>query len=347
MLGKMDDYFIHQIVETIDHVGDGDTRFQDRLYFNVHGDPGDFTLGFGLGVFPNQAVMDGFICAVHRGKQYNLRVSRPVTNDRAEMHAGPLSLYILEPMKRWRLQLAPNDFGVHFDLEFEARTAPFEHLPIFRRVDGHVNWHQQHLQQSGLYSGWIDIGGTRVQAARIWGTRDRSWGVRGPLPGARVEEPSSPLPGAWLSAQFDEYAIQGWFGKDAAGRDTHVDGAISSTESEGHSSHFVRWDYRYGSDVAEADYALRLLFDTDDDSQEVLDIIKPIMWRDTEGGGYYAGFFGQKRRDVYIEGENWDLRDPEFLKRRGMMHGEVLCEFRHGSNRGFGILQSAMLRKFP
>lgn len=340
MLGRMDDYFIHQTAETIDHVATGDPRFQDRLYFNIHGRPGEFVLGFGLGVFPNQSVMDGFVCAVYAGRQYNLRLARPVTNDRADMFAGPLALDIVKPMEEWRVRLDENDYGITFDLTFRSRTAPFEHHPIFRRVDKHVNWHQQHLQQSGTYEGRIAIGGQAMDCSVLWGSRDRSWGVRGPMPGTRIPEPTSRPPWAWLSAQFDKHAVHGWFAKDAEGRNTHVDGAVSMVGEKGSGPHFIDWRFERPNDVA-----LRLIFSCEGGTTEVLDIVRPLLSRDTEGGGYYAGFFGTKRSATHLEGECWDVTDPHFLKARGTMHGEVLCLFRHRGEDGVGILQSDMLRR--
>lgn len=341
MLGKMDDYFIHQIADTIDHVADGDPRFQDRLYFNVHGRPGDFVLGCGLGVFPNQNVMDGFVCAVRNGRQHNIRLARPLSNDRAEMFAGPLTLDIVRPMEEWRMRLGPNDYGIEFDLTFRARSAPFEHRPIFRRVDKHVNWHQQHLQQSGVYEGWIRIDGKEAPSDGLWGSRDRSWGVRGPMPGTPVPPSPHRPPGAWLSAQFEKCVVHGWFGKDAIGATTHVDGAVSAT-ADGHGPHFVDWRYEVAPPGAE----LRLVFACEDGGEEVLDVVRPILARNTDGGGYYSGFFGTKRAALHLEGEVWDL-DEAFVKERGAMHGEVLCEFRRGGETGFGVFQSHMLARGP
>jgi len=346
MLGKMDDYFIHQTIDTIDHVATGDPRFQDRLYFNVHGHPGDFVLGLGLGVFPNQAVMDGFVCAVHNGKQYNLRVARPVTNDREDMHAGPLRLQIVEPMRVWRLQLESNPYGICFDLTFTARTAPFEHRPMFRRVDGHVNWHQQHLQQSGVYAGWIEIGGVRQDAHGFWGSRDRSWGVRGPLPGTRLTPPSKHAPSVWLSAQFESWALHGWFGKDENGENTHVDGAVSQVGEAKAGPRFVDWRFDYvrhrHTSVPES---MILTFACEGGGEEVLELVKPLLSRNTEGGGYYAGFFGTRRQATHVEGEVWDITDRAFIQANGVMHGEVLCAFRHRGEDGFGIFQSHLLKR--
>ena len=41
MLSSWDDYPVHQIADTIRHVGTSDRNFYDRYYFNLHGSSGE------------------------------------------------------------------------------------------------------------------------------------------------------------------------------------------------------------------------------------------------------------------------------------------------------------------
>ena len=57
MYSRMDEYFIHQTIDTVDHVATSDPRFQDRLYFTIHGHAPEVQLSLGVGCFPNMNVM--------------------------------------------------------------------------------------------------------------------------------------------------------------------------------------------------------------------------------------------------------------------------------------------------
>lgn len=345
MLTEFDDYFIHQTIDTIDHVASTDPRFQDRLYFNVHGKSDAFLLNLGIGAFPNQNVMDGYICAVRGTRQTNLRVARPLKHDRVRIFAGPLHLDILEPMKRWHLQLEPNQSGIAFDLVFEARTQPLEHHPIYQRSDGYVVWHQQHLQQSGTYTGWVEVDGERMPADELWGSRDRTWGVRGPQPGTKLNTGTAPRATAslWLSAQFPSFAVHCWAGKDAEGRDVFIDGAVARVGSTEPLKHFKTWSYEVRRKADNWPIETLLSF-IDEDGHEVRINARPTdLAIHLAGTGYADGFFGQRRDSVHVEGESWDVADPDARKTYGRLGGDVLCQFECDGERGWGVFESQLM----
>jgi hypothetical protein len=55
MLSSWDDYPVHQIADTIRHVGTSDRNFYDRYYFNLHGSSDELFMVMGLGQYPNLA----------------------------------------------------------------------------------------------------------------------------------------------------------------------------------------------------------------------------------------------------------------------------------------------------
>ena len=85
MITKWDDFPIHQMITTMDHVASSDRRWYDRYWFAMGDTRGEVLVEFGLGVYPNLDVMDGFACATVRTNQYNVRVSREL----ARRHALP------------------------------------------------------------------------------------------------------------------------------------------------------------------------------------------------------------------------------------------------------------------
>jgi hypothetical protein len=353
MLGNTDEYFVHQTIDTIDHVATSDPRFTDRLVFYAHDNPGDCLLMFGLGAFPNMNVMDGYCLAYRDGTQYNLRFSRELHADREVMRCGPLTLTIVEPFKEWRLVMDDNPYGVAFDLTFRARCPVFEHNPIFRRVDALTVWHQLHYQQSGSYTGSARIGGVDVRMDGWWGSRDRSWGVRGEVPGTRSSvEGASGVAGtaatAWMTAQFDDFTLQNWCSKDMANNQiVHIDGGISHSDGTQAPFRFTDWSFeKLETDASGRVSKLRnFLTDNERNVHEV--DIERVLTMYISGIVFDDGrFYGFWRGPEVVEGSHWNLNDPAELERVRSIRGraaESLVIYRYNGSVGSGIYESALL----
>ncbi|MCK9904868.1 hypothetical protein MXD63_33165 [Frankia sp. Cpl3] len=351
---------VHQTFDTVDHVASGDPRFQDRGLFNVHSTGGDFLLQLGFGVYPNQNMIDAWTAGVHNDQQYNLRVSRPMDHDRSDLNLGQIHVDVVRPMQEWRLWVDDNDYGVQFDLVFHARTPAFEFRPVFIRRDNAVEHHQVHVLQSGTYDGWVRIGDHQFEGPFI-GSRDRSWGVRGPQPGQPFDKKSNvPLNStstgaggpasvrtsrAWIAAEFADYAIHGWFLSESNGNPLIADGAIIDAESGATRRRFDSWGppnvVRDAQDLPEA---LELtLFD--EQRVETPLLARPLISRCPDANGYYKGSYGRKRTELHIEGEAWDMSLPSFRRDFGYMNGTMLAEFRCGEDVGYGILITPLMER--
>jgi hypothetical protein len=68
----MDDYPLHQIPDTIRHVGTSDRNFYDRYYFNLHGSSDELFMVMGMGQYPNLAVQDAFAVVDDQEKLWGL-----------------------------------------------------------------------------------------------------------------------------------------------------------------------------------------------------------------------------------------------------------------------------------
>src|ERR1700675_3976392 len=109
MLSSMDDYPLHQIADTIRHVGSSDRNFYDRYYFNLHGSSDELFMIMGLGQYPNLAVSDAF-ALVRRGTEHRVvRASRERV-DRMDPAVGPLRVEVIEPLHEVRVVLEPNEW---------------------------------------------------------------------------------------------------------------------------------------------------------------------------------------------------------------------------------------------
>ena len=61
-----DEFPIHQLPLSFEHVGSSDRNFYDRCYFNAHDRTGQVFMATGLGVYPNLGVIDAY-AIVRRG----------------------------------------------------------------------------------------------------------------------------------------------------------------------------------------------------------------------------------------------------------------------------------------
>ena len=196
MISKGDDYPIHQTPEPVQQVFTSDRNFYDRFFFNGYFREGEPYFAAAMGIYPNVGVIDAAFSVIVNGVQHCVRASRVLGSDRLDTKVGPISIEIGQPMRTVRLRVDHADLKA--DLEFQARAHAIEE-PRFTRRNPENNRLMMDLTrftQHGGYGGRLTVGGKTWDAApsRVWGSRDRSWGVR-PVgiqaPGCRTKPPSS------------------------------------------------------------------------------------------------------------------------------------------------------------
>jgi hypothetical protein len=189
MLSPLDETLRHLLPTTFDHAYTSDPRFFDRYWFAIYDPEGsEPAMNTGMCAYLNMNVVDGYASMIEDGKQRNVRMSRALrpevyTDDPNVTALGPLRVSILEPYRRLRLELAPNESGMAFDVEWKAVIAPHEELPNFSRERGRINQDYVRYNQSGSVDGWIENAGKRREIRDWWGGRDHSWGLRGDVAG--------------------------------------------------------------------------------------------------------------------------------------------------------------------
>jgi hypothetical protein len=177
MLTPLDDVPWHQTPTTFDHVATSDPRFFDRLWFAASDRHGDCAVQFTLGVYQNMNVVDGGVVAIVDGQQHNLRVSRQL-RPHYDTACGPLRIEVVEPLQRLRLHIGDGPADMRGELEWSGILAPQEEHQHFRRLSGRVLEDYSRYDQIGTCSGWLKLGGRRVEVDSWWACRDHSWGVR-------------------------------------------------------------------------------------------------------------------------------------------------------------------------
>ena len=230
MIGKADEYLVHQAELPLAQVVSDHPEWQDRFYFNIHDREGKFAAITGLGVFPNrkaagpQGMVQAYLFVVHNGRHYAYLNVRPIQADREEMRAGSLSYAIEEPLESWRLEIADEANGISGSLLFRARCPLYSFSPIRWQDGERLVVNQLHYTQSGLYEGSFTVGGETF--TNLLGMRDRSWGVR--------DMANVPV-WYWISAQFPDFCVSAWLWETPEGEVIHCDGGIIPEKGEARS----------------------------------------------------------------------------------------------------------------
>lgn len=299
--GDWDDYLIHQIPSTLDHVRDSDPHWTDRFYFNCHARDGSVLLTCGYGVFPNQQLASGYAkLALADGRHWDVSASRKCTDDRWNPEAGPLKFTVLEPRKRWRLQLGPNPSGLEYDIEYVARAPIWELRPIFGRKRAQVIVDQQHIQQSADYHGWVKVDGETISVEGFYGSRDRTWGIRNH---SQIDM------WLWYAAQFDDRAIAAWVWERKDGSVMYVDGGFCHTDGT-ISKRFVKMhhDVTFDRDLKRP-LAAEIVFVDEDGKQ-----YRVQARSEHPNVNVYYGPMLNPTQDP-VQGQAWDENDLDTLRK--------------------------------
>lgn len=200
MLTRGDDFPLHQTPEPVAFSGT-DRNFYDRYFFNGYAPDGSGFFAFALGIYPHLDIIDAHFSTIRGGVQHCLHASRELASERMDLRVGPLSVSIIEPLERLRVQVAETD-GIAADVTFTGRSFPIKEPRFTHRIGTRNFMDYTRMTQNGRYSGWIAVDGVRHElAAGTMGTRDRSWGVR-PI---GVRDPQ-PIPGTPMPSFFWQWA---------------------------------------------------------------------------------------------------------------------------------------------
>lgn len=178
-----DEQLTHQIAATFARVSQTDRAWTEKVWVMAAARDGSLSVAFGLGKYVNRNVLDAF-AGVSRGtEQWTVRASRRLSTDPEATLAGPIAYEVIEPLRRVRVRLEPNDVvPIAFDLEIEGVVPPAveDHEVHTSRSRYRIDAEVVRFHQTGVARGWVEVDGGRVEVADDgWvGARDRSWGVR-------------------------------------------------------------------------------------------------------------------------------------------------------------------------
>jgi hypothetical protein len=231
MLSRVDDYPIHQTPEPIAQAASSDRNVYDRYWFNGYARDGEFYFGVGLGYYPNRRIMDCAFSIARGGEQHAFHASRRAPDEPSETRVGPFRIEVIEPMRRLRVVLDPNETGIHCDLLFEARSACVEEGRQTLHRDGRLLMDSTRFAQFGRWRGRLGYAGQELEfdAARVPGTKDRSWGIRPVGEPEMGGAPSRALPQIfflWAPIHWEDRCTHFLVFEDETGHAWHRDAMI-------------------------------------------------------------------------------------------------------------------------
>lgn len=221
MLTRADDFPIHQTPEPIAFAGDN-RNFYDRYFFNGYARDADVFFALAHGTYPNVGIADAALAVIRNGVQTNVRASRTLDYERMDLRVGPLSVEVLEPLVRLRIQCDDAGAGVRADLTFSARARPLKEPRFTHRVGALTIMDYTRMTQNGHWEGTLEIDGERLDVTpdRYLGTRDRSWGLRpvgSPDPQPNPHSPGPQFYWVWSPMNFDDGILLYHDNADASG----------------------------------------------------------------------------------------------------------------------------------
>lgn len=218
MLIPFDDYPVHQTALPLAHAGDSHQDFYDRFWFNGYTEDTYFAVA--MGFYPNRGVMDAAFSVVRDGVQRSVFASGRIPADRTRTRIGPIDIEIVDPLRVNRVRVDAPEHGLVADLTFNARTPVCEE-PRQTRWSGTRLWMDATRATSlGTWSGALKVAGDRVKVPKgMYGTKDRSWGLR-PVADPAAAAPDRQLPQIfflWAPLNFEDSCLHFMVFEDSDG----------------------------------------------------------------------------------------------------------------------------------
>ncbi|WP_068071709.1 hypothetical protein [Novosphingobium lentum] len=206
MLTPYDEFPVHQSPHAFSHIPSTDYSWDDGYYFGVMSPDDGVFLATGMRVNPNTDMVGGYALLNVRGQQLTVRFNRAWRPD-FSLKVGSYEIIFVEPLKKIRLQLLPNDSGLEFDVLWEGTSAPYLEGHHYSENRGRRTTEQSRYSQPGVCSGHIRLRDSewKVSPDRWTGTRDHSWGLyaaRAPLAPDPVLLPPRNAPGPARALRF-------------------------------------------------------------------------------------------------------------------------------------------------
>jgi len=354
VLTPFDDYPIHQTSHPLAHAGGGHPDFYDRFWF--HGYSEEMYFSVALGVYPNRGVIDAAFSVVHDGVQRSVFASGRMPVDRTQTQIGPISIEIIEPLRVNRIRVDAPEHGLLGDLVATARTPACEEAQALAHGGTRLVVDYVRAAQMVVYSGALSSGGSSVGLAGrpVYGTKDRSWGIR------PVGDPAPAAPGSeltqffflWAPLNFDDVCLHYMTMENSAGESFGQTAALLPVIDTGgvvfgddtgirhlkQIEHRVRWaEGRRRS----AGATLVLPKDAGTSDTVELEPVSGLTFR-MQGAGYFHPRWahGRWHDELAVGGE---AHPVEELDTPDCFHVQQVMRAKWGTRAGLGVLEQIVI----
>jgi hypothetical protein len=294
-VSKWDEYLIHQTDQPISVPTEGRLGV-DRFHLLAHDDDGQVLLGTGFGQYRSKGVMDSITYLVTPEEQRILRLSRHVNaQDFADAEIGGLRFEVLDPMRSWRWSLEHEEYGVSFDLRFDADYDPFVYRKFEFEAEGTTGSAYNHYIQLGRFRGDLEVDG-KSRSVDYIGIRDRSWGMR-----AERERQGLHL---WIQTQLTDCAVCFTYNEHRNNDIAYLYGAVVPSGGEPSEITELLHDIEFASD---GKVPTRYTFKVTDANGDERTITYDPLLTGFIGGLGYGGWHGQDRGPYYEAVETLDI----------------------------------------
>ena len=353
MLSKFDDYPIHQTAQPISIPASSDRNVYDRYWFNGYQDDGEFYFGIGSAIYPNLGIQDCGFSIVRDGEQHCFHASRRAPHEPTECRIGPFGLDVVEPMRVLRVVVDDNETGIACDLTFTARTAAIEEGRQTHYRERKLLMDVTRFAQFGRWQGEIRYDGKTVgvDSTRVYGTKDRSWGLRPVGPADPAGAPGSALGQVfflWAPIHWRDKCTHFGVFEDADSFMWHRDGAIVPVYDEGEipgtedpqivQMASLEHDIRYVSGTRRAASVEIALVEKSGKRHEIE--LEPLLCFRMKGIGYMHPEWGHGhwKGELAVGGESWKCDELEPMAFENQ-HIQQVVRARMGGEEGIGVLE--------
>jgi len=355
-LTPLDDYLSHQMPETIASVYTSDPNFFERYYFGMmNTDLASFMM-VTMAVYPNRGFKEAAVGFVHEGREYVVRASTHLNDDRFDTTIGPITVQVIEGLKKLRIAVGPNQWGLRCDVTFEGRHVPHLETRNYSESGTRVTQNYLRFTQLGRYTGTVNVAGKDIEITPgTWlGQRDHSWGIRPSGPPDRNHAfAQSDLRATghlwtWAPMQFSDYSLLWSVTENGSGQLLKGAGAIlypqgSSVEQVPAVTYDHKLQFKSGTrKIKSGEISM-----VDENGKEWTISIRPgvTFYMSTVGyGGPWAQ--GTYKGDNQVDGAILDLSDPKVIAEiDGLV--ESACEFRCGDDVGYGAFEILAIPPLP
>ncbi|HLX36388.1 MAG TPA: hypothetical protein VKR29_01255 [Candidatus Binataceae bacterium] len=346
MISKGDDYPIHQTPEPVQQVFTSDRNFYDRFFFNGYFREGEPYFAAAMGIYPNVGIIDAAFSVIVGGTQHCVRASRKLGSDRLDTRVGPISIEIGEPMRSVRLRVDHPEMKA--ELEFQARAHAIEEPRFFRRnpENGRLLMDLTRFTQHGGWVGNLAVGGVTHNAtpSRVWGSRDRSWGVRPVGQQAPGVPDATPFHFFWLWAptNFEDVCTHFDVNENPDGSRWHEFGAFAKADPAiaPDVARAVDWNIDYLPKTRHAKRA-EIIISAGEENRVQLETLYNFYMHGIGyghpkwGHGYWVG----DDVSTYEAFKLSEVNETEPLHQ----HIQAVCRAKLGAREGMGILEMMIL----